>query len=179
MRYPGRGRKRYQENESPCGTAIEKWDTPEGDGNRQFINSSVIIYNIEKWDTPEGDGNSRRSYRDIRSYYWEMRYPGRGRKPGWRFECKIKKRLRNEIPRKGTETTAASMSEISFVLRNEIPRKGTETLLLNFSLAAIILRNEIPRKGTETALRSFLSPDRHLLRNEIPRKGTETDYANS
>ena len=37
--------------------------------------------------------------------------------------------LRNEIPRKGTETvTDASITTPPQRLRNEIPRKGTETI---------------------------------------------------
>ena len=36
---------------------IEKWDTPEGDGNYRCFNVRNFFC-IEKWDTPEGDGNT-------------------------------------------------------------------------------------------------------------------------
>ena len=152
MRYPGRGRKhcfyflcrkawKQLRNEIPrkgtetcavgslaCANRIEKWDTPEGDGNIVFISCTIHFAFIEKWDTPEGDGNhvsdrryvfrlkiekwdtpegdGNRSIEDGSARdYWEMRYPGRGRKLVSTiilYNQKIK--LRNEIPRKGTET---------------------------------------------------------------------------
>ena len=61
-------------------TTIEKWDTPEGDGNSVTKPTTSALF-IEKWDTPEGDGNRICSRSCFRSFHWEMRYPGRGRKP--------------------------------------------------------------------------------------------------
>ena len=129
-----------------------------------------------------------------------MRYPGRGRKPNFPFDRYWKTiLLRNEIPRKGTETVLFFVQKQMYsTLRNEIPRKGTETLM-NKHLAAcrnywemrypgrgrkripvlfestqLPLRNEIPRKGTETEEKRMLNKAELQLRNEIPRKGTET-----
>ena len=87
------------------GGYIEKWDTPEGDGN--ITEYDIVSANIiEKWDTPEGDGNDS-----------HVTSP-----PHWAV-------LRNEIPRKGTETRLRVRSHYLKWLRNEIPRKGTETLV--------------------------------------------------
>ena len=43
---------------------IEKWDTPEGDGNDSYVMIGVCFVRIEKWDTPEGDGNPRLALKD-------------------------------------------------------------------------------------------------------------------
>ena len=84
---------------------IEKWDTPQGDG--KITEYDIVSANIiEKWDTPEGDGNDS-----------HVTSP-----PHWAV-------LRNEIPRKGTETRLRVRSHYLKWLRNEIPRKGTETLV--------------------------------------------------
>ena len=105
MRYPGRGRKpEWRANDESRKALIEKWDTPEGDGNLQpFLEISLrvilrneiprkgtetdgsktlitLLFSIEKWDTPEGDGNISHGF------------------------LAYSKWLRNEIPRKGTET---------------------------------------------------------------------------
>ena len=249
MRYPGRGRKHeiaptlvavrvILRNEIPRkGTEtdyllfilrfcyIEKWDTPEGDGNNKLNHVINLHHFIEKWDTPEGDGNLIVKIIIGNHKHWEMRYPGRGRKlekPS--FFCSIFKiekwdtpegdgnkkiggpakllnlPLRNEIPRKGTETRAELNYPIfRYLLRNEIPRKGTETIRKDLKAAGITnwemrypgrgrkpicdsdasgsdieLRNEIPRKGTETIRHISFNLRIIVLRNEIPRKGTET-----
>ena len=82
MRYPGRGRKQWIYQRETSDDHIEKWDTPEGDGNGDRCIYHHTATTIEKWDTPEGDGNnSDRRFFSAPISNWEMRYPGRGRKP--------------------------------------------------------------------------------------------------
>ena len=132
---------------------------------------------IEKWDTPEGDGNLERLHIWLQEY-WEMRYPGRGRKLVDGIDVvKAKNVLRNEIPRKGTETSVTSNSQTPFLLlRNEIPRKGTETSTWEaVTFAPIYWEMRYPGRGRKRLFGRRLD-DMKQLRNEIPRKGTETQF---
>ena len=59
-------------------------------------------------------------------------------------------------------------------LRNVVPRQGTETFENSFLKVSIILRNVVPRQGTETYHNKNTAIRNRLLRNVVPRQGTET-----
>ena len=61
-------------------------------------------------------------------------------------------------------------------LRNVVPRQGTETFENSFLKVSIILRNVVPRQGTETAQCLSSAKMDFKLRNVVPRQGTETCY---
>ena len=84
---------------------IEKYSSPTGDGNGIFTVINKPTCFIEKYSSPTGDGNQ--------TIFLLFRL------------C----RLRNIVPRQGTETTCLTLFlKCGDVLRNIVPRQGTETM---------------------------------------------------
>ena len=71
-----------------------------------MINTGILGI-IEKCSSPTGDGN----------HFYVLLIGILGMK-----------KLRNVVPRQGTETFENSFLKVSIILRNVVPRQGTETL---------------------------------------------------
>ena len=87
-------------------------------------------------------------------------------------------RLRNAVPRQGTETMFVSSYNVFCLLRNAVPRQGTETKkwIIGTECPLLELRNAVPRQGTETVTGYYKKSNLSKLRNAVPRQGTETEY---